>query len=102
MKDRQEESPAPFLREVQSVRSLNTSVASLHAMKYYSTMVPAGEEGVRQFKVYLPRALIKRLKYAAIEQERSLSSIVADALEAHLGALRRHPRPTTGRTRHGG
>lgn len=65
-------------------------------------MVLVDDRDVRQFKVYLPWALIKRLKHAAIEQERSLSSLVSEALEAHLDALRRHPRPTTGRTRHGG
>jgi hypothetical protein len=43
-----------------------------------------GSGEVKQFNVYLPVELIKRVKYHAIESERSLSSIVAEALSAHL------------------
>jgi metal-responsive CopG/Arc/MetJ family transcriptional regulator len=56
----------------------------------------------RRFKVYLPAELIKRLKYAAIEEERSLSSLVADALERYLAELRRGRQPGKGRGRDGG
>lgn len=51
---------------------------------------------VRQFKVYLPAELIRRLKYAAIDKEQSLSSLVADALRRHLDDLDRR-RKTGGR-----
>ena len=39
---------------------------------------------VKQFNVYLPVGLIKRLKHHAVESELSLSSIVTDALRTHL------------------
>jgi metal-responsive CopG/Arc/MetJ family transcriptional regulator len=43
---------------------------------------------VKQFKVYLRHDLIRQLKHAAIETEQSLSEMVAEAIEAHLGELR--------------
>jgi hypothetical protein len=41
----------------------------------------------QQFNVYLPPALIRRAKHAAVDHAASLSRLVQDALIAHLDRL---------------
>ena len=47
---------------------------------------------VKQFNVYLPVKLIREIKYAAIEEERSLSALVREAIKSYLADPKRRAR----------
>jgi predicted HicB family RNase H-like nuclease len=53
-------------------------------------MVPEGAK--RQFNVYLPEELVKRVKHAAIEAEARLNEFVEEALRRHLARVEKKRR----------
>ena len=46
----------------------------------------------KQFNVYLPVELIREVKHLAVDTERSLSDLVAEALRTHVNAARKKRR----------
>jgi predicted HicB family RNase H-like nuclease len=54
-----------------------------------------GDEEVKQFNVYLPVSLIKRVKLHAVEHGSSLSALVTEALRTYLGDTHEQPRSSS-------
>jgi predicted DNA-binding protein len=57
------------------------------------------DDAVKQFNVYLPLTLIKRVKHHAVETGSSLSALVAEALEAYLDHAEGQPRGSSRKER---